>query len=62
MPQIISFIVARELQFVRMNNDLQIHLCTYCGMDSTQCICVTVDNSSVLNGPAVNSDKSGSIQ
>ena len=49
MPQIISCIVARELQFVRMNNDLQLHpLCIYYDMDSTKCICVTVDNRITL--------------
>ena len=63
VPQIISFIVVRELQFVRMNTDLQLHLCIYYDMDSTQCICVTADNNCMFTwAPANISDKSGSVQ
>jgi len=64
VPQIISFIVVRELQFVRMNTDLQLlPLCIYYDMDSTQCICVTADNNCMFTwAPANISDKSGSVQ
>ena len=64
VPRMISDIVVRELQFVRMNNDLQLHpLCTYYDMESTKYIRVIADNNYVFTwAPAIIADISSSAQ
>ena len=58
VPRMISFIVVRKLQFVRMKYDLQRYpLCTYYDMESTKCICVIADNNYVFTwAPAIIAD------